>query len=188
MTENKLLLELEPSKTLILLVAEKVATVFGKDLLVATAPGSDAIHQAVDSLSIRCIEIPESVGGMGSTIAGAVRYAPRGAPIAIVLGDMPFVSAPTLAALRDRLAHCDERVIVPASDGSTFGNPVGFGVAYRSALEALEGPRGAKHLIEENLQRVVAVQVSDAHELLDIDSERDWALAKGIVRRKNSAC
>ena len=105
--------------------------------------------------------------GMGHSVAAGVAAAREFDGAFVALGDMPWVEATTLETLRrglnDRCA-----IVRPFHDG-TPGHPVGFGQAHFKALMDLGGDQGAKEVLEQNPRRVIAIDVTDAGVLRDLD-------------------
>jgi molybdenum cofactor cytidylyltransferase len=111
-------------------------------------------------------ERPEE--GQSRSIRLGVEAARRNgaAAVLIVLADMPLVTA----NLVERILACASgpSAIVAASNGERSMPPALFGATWFEALLALEGDRGARHL----LQQAQAV-VTNAAELVDIDTLGD---------------
>lgn len=87
--------------------------------------------------------------------------------ILVALGDMPFQQPTTLMALVG--ASSPDGIVVP-THGDRIGNPVVWGRQWFDRLLSLTGPRGAKPLILENLERVARVEVQHPLELEDVDT------------------
>ena len=88
--------------------------------------------------------------GMAASIADGVRALTAWDYLFIGLGDMPFVNAATLAALRGAMTRArrigNACIVVPRYDGSP-GHPVGFSREFYAELIALTGDRGARNVV-----------------------------------------
>lgn len=107
--------------------------------------------------------------GMGGSVAEGVAALPPGLTgAAILLGDMPLVTADDLrdlaAGLTPETAAC-----VPAYRGRR-GNPVLWSSRYFPRLRALSGDRGARGLLAELGGAVREVPVAGEGVLVDVDT------------------
>ena len=105
--------------------------------------------------------------GMGHSLAAGVAAAMEFDGAFIALGDMPWVEASTLGSLRRSLN--DRGAIVRPFHNGTPGHPVGFGQAHFGALMNLSGGQGAKVVLDDNPQCVIAFDVADAGVIRDLD-------------------
>ncbi len=105
--------------------------------------------------------------GMGHSLAAGIAAARDFDGVFIALGDMPWVEASTLEELRRRLN--DRGAIVRPFHDGTPGHPVGFGQAHFGALMKLSGDEGAKVVLDQNRQRIVAIDVADVGVIRDLD-------------------
>lgn len=119
-------------------------------------------------------------GGMGDTIAAAVRATPDAAGWLILPGDLPLVQAATLRAVAHALAQ--HAVVVPMFKG-TRGHPVGFSAACRDALLDLKGNQGAARVVNEHaaINSVAYVDVVDEGAVIDIDTVDDLRRAEALL-------
>ena len=105
--------------------------------------------------------------GMGHSLAAGAAAVKGFDGAFIALGDMPWVEAPTLETLRRGLN--DHSAIVRPFHKGRAGHPVGFGQAHFNALANLSGDEGAKAVLSQNRQRIVAIDVADAGVTRDLD-------------------
>ena len=126
------------------------------------------------------IQAKDAALGMGHSLAAGAREARirSWSGVFVALADMPFVSATTLATLKqtlqDRLETAQPTAIVQpvfrASDGSDQpGHPVGFSADLLPEFEALQGDSGAREVVRRHAHRRVVVHVADPGVLLDVD-------------------
>ena len=105
--------------------------------------------------------------GMGHSLAAGIAAAKDFDAAFVALGDMPWVQTSTLEELRRRLNDRDA-ILRPFHSG-TPGHPVGFGQAHFEALTKLSGDEGAKVVLDQNRQRIVAIDVADVGVIRDLD-------------------
>ena len=110
--------------------------------------------------------------GMAASIADGVRALADWDYLFLGLGDMPYVRAETLVALKAEMdrARIDRKpcIVVPMS-GDAPGHPVGFSREFFAELMSLSGDRGARSVIDAHPQAVRRVVVADAGVITDID-------------------
>ncbi len=108
-------------------------------------------------------------GGMAESLACGVRANIDAAGWLIGLADMPHVTASSITGVRDALLK-GTGVAAPAKNGR-LGHPVGFSARYLDELLALEGDRGARHILERDDVRKFETQ--DEGIFFDVDLPSD---------------
>jgi molybdenum cofactor cytidylyltransferase len=81
-----------------------------------------------------------------------------------------------------RLLQAGADMAAPVYQGQR-GHPVGFSHAMRAGLEALDGDRGARTLLEQHAARLSLFEVNDPGCLADVDTPDD--LRAAIFDRKD---
>lgn len=107
--------------------------------------------------------------GMGHSLAAGIRalqLQPASA-IAVLLGDMPWLSASTLLRLIGQAQP--HRIVFPAYQGQR-GHPVLFGRDFWPQLQQLTGDAGAKVLLAAQPQACIEVALDDSGVLRDVDT------------------
>ena len=183
---NKLLQRLPHGECVVAASARTLLAVFPR--VVAVVPPADGgVREALQLLGCEVTTCPDADGGMGLSLAHAIRYSLRdhdpdhehdhdhdhdpGQGWLVALGDMPFVDQATLRALASAIED-GAGIAAPLFEGRR-GNPVAFGALHRAALLGLDGDQGARRLLER--APVTAVAVDDPGILRDIDSPADLA-------------
>ena len=105
--------------------------------------------------------------GMGHSLAAGIAAAKGFDGAFVALGDMPWIEASTLGTLRRGLN--DRSAIVRPFHNRVPGHPVGFGQAHFEALMNLSGDQGAKVVLDQNPQRIIAIDVADSGVTRDLD-------------------
>jgi molybdenum cofactor cytidylyltransferase len=121
---------------------------------------------------IQVIRAANAQQGMGASLAAGINSLAntQATSVAVLLGDMPWISAATLRQLLAK-AHA-EHIVVPYCDGQR-GHPVVFGRRFWPELMQLEGDIGAKGLISKYPQQVISVELNDSGILHDVDRPTD---------------
>jgi len=109
--------------------------------------------------------------------------------VMFMLGDQPRLQPGTIDHLLDSFWNSEKSVCVPVCRGKR-ANPTIFSRPLYGRLMALEGDIGARSIILENPGQVLAVEIDDPMEFVDIDSQDDLAefqdLLSQIRSRKNN--
>ncbi|MBS7542696.1 NTP transferase domain-containing protein [Ancylobacter oerskovii] len=142
-----------------------------RPVIVVTGHDAARVRGALADLPVHVVHNPGYADGLSSSIRVGLGAVPPEAPaVAILLGDMPKVSA----GLIDRLVaalqgHPGAVAAAPASEGRR-GNPVVWARRMFAALSALTGDVGARHLLAENTEAVIDVEVGDDAAFVDVDT------------------
>lgn len=138
-----------------------------------TRPGArgDRVASCLRQAGCTVVVCAQADSGMGHSLACAADHAIPHSPNAVVvmLGDMPFVQAGTIAKLVDAV-HEPTDIAAPRFEGRR-GHPVVFGAAHLPALSRLVGDRGAAELLSRHPVRLI--DVDDAGVLHDVDTPAD---------------
>lgn len=121
---------------------------------------------------IHLVRAAHAKQGMGSSLAAGIQSLAntQATAVAVLLGDMPWITLATLLQLRAH-AHA-EHIVVAYCDGQC-GHPVLFGRRFWPELMQLQGENGAKALIATHAQQVIEVTLADRGILLDVDKPAD---------------
>ncbi len=127
---------------------------------------------------VHILSNPDWRAGVASSIACAVHHVLDDAfdGVLIMLADQVAVRPEQLKSLRDRWFDHAERIVCAEYD-DTLGAPAIFPRRYCHQLINLVGDKGAKWLIHQESEHVLAVPLPEAR--WDIDTERqlnDWQL------------
>ena len=141
------------------------------DVRVVLKAEDDAQALAIPS-GVQLVRAAHAKQGMGSSLAAGIQSLAntQATAVAVLLGDMPWISVATLQQLR---AQADAEHIVVAYCEGQRGHPVLFGRRFWPQLMQLQGENGAKGLIATHAQQVIAVTLSDKGILRDVDTPAD---------------
>jgi molybdenum cofactor cytidylyltransferase len=141
------------------------------DVRVVLKAGDDAQALAIPP-GVQLIRAVDATQGMGSSLAAGIQSLAntQATAVAVLLGDMPWISLATLRQLRAQ-AHA-EHIVVAYCEGQR-GHPVLFGRRFWPELMQLQGENGAKALIAAHAQQVIAVTLTDSGILRDVDKPED---------------
>lgn len=178
---NKLLAELEGEP----LVRRAAAAALASGVASVTAVvghQAAAVRRALVGLPIAFVDNPDYADGLSTSLRAGIAALPEGAEAAMVcLADMPGVTAPVIARLIAAFREREGAAIVVPTAGGKRGNPVLWSRHFFPALTAIAGDVGARHLIGENRDAVVEVEVGPAA-ALDLDTPEAMRLAGGVLQ------
>ena len=124
---------------------------------------------------MRLVHNPKFAEGMAASIRVGVEAAVGEQGYLFALGDMPQIAGATMLKVAETLKS-SETIVVPVSNGRR-GHPVAIGSAYRDALLALTGDRGARPVLAKNAANVVEVPVEDEGIFVDVDTQEAYSAA-----------
>lgn len=114
---------------------------------------------------------PDADGGMGHSLAAAVRATREAAGWVVALADMPFIQPASHRAVAAAL-RAGASLAATEFQGRR-GHPVGFSRQWLAPLSALAGDQGGRDILREHRQQLVSCAVDDAGVLTDIDRPDD---------------
>ncbi|MEO0621635.1 MAG: molybdopterin-binding/glycosyltransferase family 2 protein [Pseudomonadota bacterium] len=173
---DKLLEEVEGQPLLSRTAAEIAAS--GVDSTVAVLrPGDAPRAAALSGTGVRTVENPRAAEGMGTSLAAGLRALPADTDAAlVVMADMPEISAADIDRLIAAFDPAEGREIIRATTATGRpGHPVLFSRRFFEALQALEGDRGARTILEENAEFVTDVPLAGEAATTDLDTPEAWA-------------
>lgn len=143
------------------------------DVIVVTGHRHAEIEKLAARFSVTLVHNPNYEEGLSTSIKAGIAALPmETAAVAIILGDMPYVTTQTynklIASTRD---HDD--IIVPTYKNRQ-GNPLIWGREYFAYLAALTGDKGARQLLEEFSEHIRAVALSDPGVHIDFDTPESF--------------
>ncbi|HML91092.1 nucleotidyltransferase family protein [Methyloceanibacter sp.] len=172
---NKLLADID-GRPMVRAVAE---TLFGAncidEVLVVTGHDAGAVEIVLEDLPVRFVHNADWHDGMGGSIArGVAGLSASLDGVAIVPGDMPFLTVDLIKALGAKFKEQNGRLIVfPATPAGEQRNPVLWPRRFFGLLEGLSGAQGAKRLLSELAESCIAVLIHDETALRDVDEIDD---------------
>jgi molybdenum cofactor cytidylyltransferase len=173
---DKLLHALPHDVPIAVQAARHLRAVFARNVFVVVRPEAAELAELLRQEGCDVVPCERAAEGMGASLACGVRAAHAAAPadaFLVALGDMPFIRASTIAAVRDALA-------AGAAFAATYfharrGHPVGIAGRFRTELEGLRGDEGAKQLLARHADELIKIPVGDPGAIRDIDTPGDLA-------------
>lgn len=170
---DKLLHALPHQVPIAVQAARHLKAVFEKNVLVVIRPEAKELADLFRQEGCDVVVCERAAEGMGASLACGVRAAGPADAYLVALGDMPFIRASSIEAVRDALLG--GAALAAPFFRARRGHPVGIAGKFRGELEALKGDEGAKHLLAGRAAELVKVPVGDPGVLRDIDTPGDLA-------------
>lgn len=164
--DDKRLARLPDGRSLLAASVERAQQVFGEvHVLLRDEDDAQALGLPATCRVIRCTDADQ---GMGHSLAAGMRalVGQDAEAIAVLLGDMPWISADSLRQLATQAAA--ERIVYPLHDGQR-GHPVLFGRAFWAQLQNLTGDEGARAVLQANAATCHGLVLQDPGVLRDVD-------------------
>lgn len=102
--------------------------------------------------------------------------------VMFLLGDQPMLNAATINILLERFWADDKDICVPIYRGKRK-TPAIFRRRFYNRLMGIKGDMGARQLIDENPDRVVAVEMENPICFFDIDTPQDFERLKKNLKK-----
>jgi len=93
--------------------------------------------------------------------------------VIFLLGDQPMLNTATINTLLERFWSADKDICVPLYRGQRK-NPVIFSRRFYGRLMEIRGDIGARQLIDDNPDQVLAIEIDDPLCFFDIDTPQDF--------------
>jgi len=136
-------------------------------------PGAARLREILEGAGCDILESPRTARGLGASLAAGVAHAASAGGWIVALGDMPFIRAATIGAVRAKLAEGAAIAAPVLAATGERGHPVGFASLLKEELLALDGDQGARAVIERHRDALAMVRVDDPGIVVDIDTPGD---------------
>jgi len=136
-------------------------------------PGAAALRALLEKEGCEVLESERCARGLGASLAAAIAATGDAPGWLVALGDMPFISPATIAAVKAAIEKGAAIAAPRLREGGARGHPVGFAQSMAGELAVLDGDEGARSVIERHRDRVVLVEVDDRGIVADIDTPGD---------------
>jgi len=170
---DKLLHPLPHDVPIAVQAARHLRAVFEENVFVVVRPEAKELSDLFRREGCKVVVCENAAEGMGASLACAVRAAADAEGFLVALGDMPFIRASTIVAVREALAA--GAPLAAPFFRARRGHPVGIAARYRGELERLRGDEGARNLLANHAAELVKIPVGDPGVMRDIDTPADLA-------------
>lgn len=175
---NKLLSTVD-GRPLVRIAAEAACTSKAVSVTVVTGHRREDVALALRGLDLAFVHNPDYEDGLSTSLRAGLQSLPAAIDGAIVLlADMPAIDAATVDRLIAAFNPDQGALLVVPTYAGKRGNPVLWSSRYFPALMAVQGDTGGRHLIGENPEAVIEVEIGETV-ALDIDTPEALAAVGG---------
>ena len=168
--ENKLLATLA-GKPLLRHVVDAATDSAAKLTIVVTGHEHQAIGTSLKGLTVTLVHNADFAEGLATSLRCGINAVPIECSHGLVLlGDMPRITAAMLDQMIAAAKTSPAGSIIIATHFGKRGNPVLWPRAYFEALCTISGDIGARHILFENHEKIVEVELGAAASL-DVDTK-----------------
>jgi molybdenum cofactor cytidylyltransferase len=169
-------------------VVQALAASAVDEIVVVLPPDPGQRLSALAGTAVCTVTNPRADEGMGTSVgAGVTALRADSDAVLIVLADMPELTGRDFDRLIAAFDPAEDRAIVRAvTEAGAPGHPVLFGRRFFELLQALEGDRGARSLIEDYPEFLVDVPLPGSAAATDLDTPEDWDAWRGARGGKSS--
>ena len=151
--------------------------------VVVLGPRAGQVQKQVKMTKEKVVINPDPLKGMSESLKLGIRSVEGKADaVLVVLADQPFLMAKTVDRMIEAYHESHALVVVPVYHRQR-GNPVLFDRSLYPQIMKIEGDVGAKAVVEENEDKMVAVEVDDEGVLTDLDTPLDYERANASLSR-----
>jgi molybdenum cofactor cytidylyltransferase len=173
MTKNKLYLEINKKKIYeYILLTVKQCSFYE---VIVVAKDEDIIQSAV-FMGFKAIRNNRSYLGQSVSIRLALENSSDSNGFIFFVADQPFIKVNTILKLCEIFKNNPNKIIIPSLNDSNK-NPVIFPSYLKEELMNIEGDRGGKVVIKNNLENALKVNLENEDEFFDIDTLDDYRKA-----------
>jgi len=170
MGRNKLLLPLG-KQSIIEHVVEIVSKSRVDEIIVVLGKDAKDIELVLDRFEIKTILNSDYVDGQSTSVkVGIKAINNRSEGALFFMGDQPMIKVEIINNIIDEFLNSDNSIIVPTYN-TKRGNPVLFGSRWFSDLNQVQGDKGGRDILKNNLDQVGFIEISDDLFLKDIDDD-----------------
>ncbi len=173
---HKLLLPDRAGKPMIARVVDNLLSSSLRPILVVVGHRAEEIKAALAGRPVTFVVAADYAEGLAASLRAGVKALPSEAQAALIaLGDMPLVTARVIERLIETYDPDEGRLIAVPIHRGRRGNPVLWDRRFFPAIAALRGDGGAKGVIDQHLEAVAEVDISDESVLRDFDTVESLA-------------
>lgn len=152
-------------------VIENIQEVLPEDIHVVLGAKAVEIKKALSNYTVTCHENPDYKNGLSTSIVCGVKALSYYDSILICLADQPKIDSLYFQELIT-VSQQNQECIIASKYGDKNGVPAIFPKSFYSRLITLQGDKGAKQLLNSELNFIKTISCSE--KLLDIDTPEDY--------------
>ncbi len=180
MEEDKLLLEIEGIKVIERVIKACKESELDDTILIYRR---DEVKVIGDKYNIRTIFNENAYLGQSEGLKLGVREAEGASSYMFLVGDQPLLTSEIIDKLIQEYKETKSKILVPYYDGSK-GMPMIISSLFREELLKVEGDKGGRDIVQQNIDIVRKVHFQDGNVGIDIDTQEDLDKLRKIAFSK----
>ncbi len=182
---NKLLIPDQAGVPMVARVTDAVTASAARPVVVVTGHAEEEVRAALAGRDVVFAHNPDHAQGLSASLRVGLDALGEEADAALIcLGDMPLVSPGLIDRLISAYDAEEGRAIIVPTVAGRQGNPVLWDRRFFSAMRAVTGDVGARHLLGEHADSVHEVEMENAAALRDFDTPDALASAPDVFGRQ----
>ncbi len=170
MGKNKLLLPLG-KQSVIEHVVEKVSKSQVDEIIVVLGNDAKDIEAVLDRFDIKTVVNSNYIKGQSTSVKVGIREVDDHTEGALfIMGDQPMIKTGIINDIIHKFSECECSIVVPTYNNQR-GNPVLFGNLWFEELNHVQGDKGGRDILKNNLDQVSFIEITDDLFLKDIDDD-----------------
>jgi len=180
---NKLLAEID-GKPMTAHVVDAAIASSASPVIVVTGHEPELVEKALSDRDVQFIYNPDFADGLSTSLqTGLTLLKPNTDGAVVCLGDMPSVRADHINRIIDSFDPIKGRAIIVPTFNGKRGNPVLWHRRFFAQMSDVSGDVGARHLIGDNEDSLLEVEIEDDSILADLDTPAALAAHKAARTR-----
>lgn len=180
MNQNKLSMKIKDKK-IYEYILETLKRCSCLNEVIVVAKDSEILEKA-NSLNFKTVNNQHSYLGQSNSIRLGLETSENADGYMFFVADQPFIKEETINKLCSIFNENSNKIIIPCYNDK-HGNPVIFSKNFKEELINIQGDKGGRVVINNNLQDVINVQFQDEKEFIDIDTIEDY---NNIIKKVKS--
>lgn len=185
MGKNKLLLPLG-KQSIIEHVVEKVSKSQVDEIIVVLGNDATDIKAVLERFDIKIVANSDYIKGQSTSVKVGIQEVDDHTEGALfIMGDQPMIKSGIINDIIHRFSECKCSIVVPTYNNRR-GNPVLFGNRWFGDLNDVQGDKGGRDILKNNLDQVSFLEISDDLFLKDIDDEAMYQYIKAEFEKEDT--
>jgi molybdenum cofactor cytidylyltransferase len=170
MGRNKLLLPIG-KQSVIEHVVEAVSKSHVDEIIVVLGKDAEDIGAVLEGFEIKIVLNSDYEKGQSSSVKAGIKTINNHAEGALFfMGDQPMIKVKLINDIIDEFNKGQSSIVVPTYKNKR-GNPVLFSRCWFTELNQVQGDKGGREILNNNLDQVQFIEISDELFFQDVDTE-----------------
>ncbi len=170
MGTEKLLLEINGVRIIERVIKECKSSLLDELILIYR---KEEVKEIGEQYSVKAIYNPKADLGQSESVKLGIINSSNPDAYMFIMGDQPFVNSQLINRLIYEYKKSDSTILVPSYSGKN-GTPSIFSTIYKEEFLKIQGDKGGRDIIKNNLHLVKIIDIQDEISGFDIDTPMDY--------------